>query len=243
MIKYIRNLIDVTMKKTFAIALTSLALMLTGFVTSCGGNGGDTPPTPPTPSKEDFKNVYFDDVTVTYDGLEHILGNVRGAPLGTTITYIGKEAHIDVGSYEATALLVKEGFNDKTLKATLTINKASFENITFADASFEYDGAAHSIYVTGAPSFATVTYSNNGKTDIGTYTVTATISATNYVALTKTATLRITGKKITGITLEDATFPYDGKSHSLTISGELPNGVSVTYTNNTDVGTATITVN
>ena len=230
------------MKKTFAIALTSLALMLTGFVTSCGGNGGDTPPTPPTPSKEDFKNVYFDDVTVTYDGLEHILGNVRGAPLGTTITYIGKEAHIDVGSYEATALLVKEGFNDKTLKATLTINKASFENITFADASFEYDGAAHSIYVTGAPSFATVTYSNNGKTDIGTYTVTATISATNYVALTKTATLRITGKKITGITLEDATFPYDGKSHSLTISGELPNGVSVTYTNNgkTDSGTYTV---
>ncbi len=43
---------------------------------------------------------------------------------------------------------------------------------------------------------------------------------------------------IVGITFNDETFTYDGTEKCLTISGELPNGVSVSYQNNvgTDVG-------
>ena len=77
-----------------------------------------------------------------------------------------------------------------------------------------------------------MTYTNNEKTDVGTYIVTATIKATNYETMTKTATLTITGKQITGVTLEDKEFQYDGKSHSLEVMGEIPLGVSVTYSNN-----------
>lgn len=48
---------------------------------------------------------------------------------------------------------------------------------------------------------------------------------------------------ITGITFNDATFTYDGTLQTITIIGDLPDGVTVTYENNTrtDVGTQTAT--
>ncbi|MBR0439379.1 MAG: hypothetical protein IJK27_01280 [Bacilli bacterium] len=234
------------MKKTLPIILLSLALALTGCVSTgeeSRSHSSENESTSVEPLYKDFENVFFDSKTLIYDGESHILDEVRGAPEGTQITYTGRETHIDVGTYTASALLTKEGYNNKTLTATLTINKASFENITFSDGTFEYDGQTHSIYVSGAPSFAAVTYSNNGKTNVGTYTVTATIKATNYETMTKTATLRILGKQITGVTFEDKEFQYDGNSHSLAISGELPSGVSVTYSNNekTNSGSYTVT--
>ena len=94
-------------------------------------------------------------------------------------------------------------FDDEYEYAKNIINGYLDPNSEFVDETFEYDGQAHSIYVSGAPSFASVTYSNNGKTDVGTYIVTATIKAANYETMTKTATLRITGKQITGVTFED----------------------------------------
>ena len=196
-------------------------------------------------SNADFTGVYFDDVTATYDGETHILGEVRGAPEGTLITYTGRNSFRDVGTYKATALLSKSGYNDKTLTATLTITKADFENITFEDAVFDYDGKPHSIYVQGAPSFASISYANNGKTSVGTYTVTATITSPNYNTLKKSATLRILGKTIEGVKLSDQTLTYDGEKHSLEVEGELPSGVSVSYTNNgkVDSGTYEVTAN
>ena len=233
------------MKKTLPIILLSLALALTGCVSTgeeSQSHSNENESTSVEPLYKDFENVIFDSKTLIYDGGSHILDEVRGAPEGTQITYTGRETHIDVGTYTASALLTKEGYNNKTLTATLTINKASFENVTFSDGAFEYDGQTHSIYVSGAPSFATVTYSNNGKTNVGTYIVTATIKATNYETMTKTATLRILGKQITGVTFEDKEFQYDGNSHSLEVSGELPSGVSVTYSNNEKTNSGSYTV-
>ena len=190
------------MKKILPIVLLSFALVLTGCVSSGEDDqqGGETDSTLTEPTYKDFENVFFDSKTLIYDGESHILDEVRGAPEGTQITYTGRETHIDAGTYTASALLTKEGYNDKTLTATLTIKKVSFENITFSDGTFDYDGQVHSIYVSGAPSFANVTYTNNEKTDVGTYIVTATIKATNYETRIKTATLTITGKQITGVT-------------------------------------------
>ena len=37
-----------------------------------------------------------------------------------------------------------------------------FENIIFADDTIEYDGESHSLTVSGAPDFATVSYNQNG---------------------------------------------------------------------------------
>ena len=224
------------MKKILSFFALSILLV------SCGGTSNNNVE-PPIVDPIDFENVYFDSKDIVYDGTSHILDEVRGAPEGTTITYTGREAYTDVGVYEATALLSKEGYNNKTLNATLKITKADFENITFSDATFDYDGEPHSIYVDGAPSYATVTYTNNGKKSVGVYTVTAKISSPNHNTLTKTAILTILGQDITGVTFSDKSFEYDGKSHSLEVEGELPEGVSVSYTNNgkTDSGTYKVT--
>lgn len=49
----------------------------------------------------------------------------------------------------------------------------------------------------------------------------------------------VTETEIKGVTFSDATFDYDGQEHVLTVAGTLPDGVSVSYTDNkgTDAGT------
>ena len=222
------------MKKLLLAFIVPLLLVACGHTSGEVNPPDDDPPIidPPTPVVLDFENVYFDNMTLTYDGNPHILNEVRGAPEGTLITYEGREEHSDVGTYTATALLTKDGYNDLTLTATLTINYASFENITFEGATFEYDGEEHSIYVTGVPSFATVRYTNNGQTKVGTYTVTATIGAPNYQTIKKTATLKILGRSITGVTFNDKTFTFDYEKHYIYVEGDIPDDVSITYNNN-----------
>lgn len=220
------------MKKTLSVLILSLALALSGCGTRSEGNephSGDDPTSVNPTTNKNFENVFFDSKTLIYDGESHILDEVRGAPEGTQITYTGRELYKDAGTYTASALLSKKGYNDKTLTATLTINKASFTNITFSDGTFEYDGSVHSIYVSGAPSFATVTYTNNGKTDSGTYTVTATIKATNYETMTKTATLTITPIELTKSGyFHNKAFIYDGQNHSIVVDS-APSGLTITY--------------
>lgn len=122
--------------------------------------------------------------------------------------------------------------------------KKDFTGISFDNAEFNYDGQAHSIYVSGAPTFATVSYTNNNKIAVGSYTVTARVEASGYNTLVKSATMRIKGKDITGVTFEDKTFTYDGNTHSLEATN-LPTGVSASYTNNNkkESGTYTVTAN
>ncbi len=58
--------------------------------------------------------------------------------------------------------------------------KTDITGVTFEDASFAYDGNAHSLSIGGTalPSGVSVTYTNNGKTEIGVYTVVASFSDT-----------------------------------------------------------------
>jgi hypothetical protein len=83
------------------------------------------------------------------------------------------------------------------MTATLTIEKATYDmsGITFANATVNYDGEAHSIYISGnLPSGVTVTYEGNEQTAAGVYTVTATfiVDAANYnVPAAMIATLTI----------------------------------------------------
>ena len=224
------------MKKKLSIFVP---ILLGLSLSSCGG--GDNPP-PPEPQKEDFVDVYFDDVTITYDGQDHILGEVRGAPEGTTITYTGREYHIDVGSYEATALLVKEGYNDKTLTATLTIDPAEFENASMSDLEINYDGKEHKFdmepvgpTITGG---CTLTYHLYNEAeeevftavDAGSYRVTVTVSHPNFISKTFEATLTIKKINFPEITVKGKTVTYDGKDHfnDITYNGELPEGTTVT---------------
>ena len=54
----------------------------------------------------------------------------------------------------------------------------------------------------------------------------------DYEGQTQKANLEISKDSIVGITFSDKTFTYDGVSKSLSISGKLPLGTSVSYTSN-----------
>ena len=88
------------------------------------------------------------------------------------------------------------------------------------------------------------TYTSTKPTMPGHYTVRATFGATtNYNTVTATADFTIREGSYTGLTFEDKTIPYDGKPHSLTVAGTLPQGITVTYAPQsvTDAGSHTIT--
>lgn len=107
------------------------------------------------------------------------------------------------------------------------------EGVTLENASFVYDGSAHSLAVSGnVPEGVEVSYEGNGVTNVGEYTVTATLSGEDYETLTLTATITVTKADITGVTLPDATVTYDGTEKSLAVSGNVPEGVEVSYTGN-----------
>lgn len=65
--------------------------------------------------------------------------------------------------------------------------------VTLAGRSFVYDGTAKSLAITGTlPVGTSVRYAGNGRTEVGSQTVTATISGSNYETLVLTAELTIT---------------------------------------------------
>ena len=66
------------------------------------------------------------------------------------------------------------------------------KNVTLANASYEYDGQPHSLAVANIPEGASVVYSGNEKTEVGEYTVTATINKTGYKTVTLSSKLTIT---------------------------------------------------
>ncbi len=149
---------------------------------------------------EDITGVSFNSTSYTYDGTEKTITVSGDVPSGVSVSYANNTA-TDAGTYKATATLSGEGYNTLTLNATLTIEKAQITGISFSSASYEYDTFEHSIQIVGnVPSGSTVTYKYNGVeatgvTEVGTYTVVATVTNRNYETLSLTAYLYITSKE------------------------------------------------
>lgn len=118
-----------------------------------------------------------------------------------------------------------------------------FTGVTFNDATFTYDGEAHSLEVSGdIPDGTDVSYANNGQTDAGTYEVTATLTNSAYNSLTLSATLTIEKATYVNVYMNDDSVLYDGEVHSLEVSGDIPDGTTITYLNNyqTEAGEYTV---
>ncbi|MBE8719705.1 beta strand repeat-containing protein, partial [Sphingobacterium pedocola] len=157
-----------------------------------------------------------------------------------------REAGEDVGAYVIQLGSLSAGLNYiiNFTGTDFVIVSKGISGITFGDGSFVYDGTVKSLAISGTlPNGTAVVYTNNIRTDVGTQQVTATISGSNYTELVLTADLTITPATITGITLGDGSFVYDGTVKSLAITGTLPTGTSIAYTANsrTDVGTQEVT--
>ena len=114
--------------------------------------------------------------------------------------------------------------------------KLEVTGISFSSETVTYDGQSHHLEVKGElPEEVKVSYTNNDQTEVGVYVIIAHFedSSNRYnVPADMEATLTIVKASIAHISLEDKVIPYDGLFHTLEISGELPEGVTVEYQNN-----------
>ena len=201
------------MKKYFKLLVGILALSFTlGMSVACGDKGDDgsssvsnsssssssssSSITLPEDEDVEITGVTFAGAEYDYDGTEKKI-EVSGLPAGVSVAYTNNTA-TNVGTYNATATLSGEGYITKTLSAVLKINKAQITaQIVFDGATVEYDTQAHALQIVGdVPSGCVVSYTYNGQavsgvTEVGEYTVVATISGDNYLDKTLTATLKI----------------------------------------------------
>src|SRR5690606_1475241 len=199
-----------------------------------------------TITKAELTGITFEDQTVTYDGEEKSIFITGDLPDGVTVTYTGNE-QTEVGDYDVTAHIDGgTNYEDMELEAVMSI-RGVLTDITFEDAEFTYDGTAKSIFITGdLPEGVTVTYTGNAETEAGEYEVVANIEGGEFYSdLELTATLTINKATISGIVFTDAEFVYNCTAHSLAITGELPEGATVSYENNgnVEIGTYTVTAN
>lgn len=209
------------MKKRLVVLVLSSMLLV-----ACGGGGDNPKPTSSTSTqfnsssdvissstssslkeeKKNFENVIFKDLKVSYDGKEHILDSVSGAPEDSIITYDNRKLFVDVGTYESTATIEKEGYNTLVLKATLTILASDFDGLTLDDVSVTYDGLDHinDINLVGIQPEGIVLSKTVKDQDgiivteainVGVYNCTIEVSNKNYNKKILTATLEIKAKK------------------------------------------------
>jgi hypothetical protein len=204
----------------------------------------------------DMSGIAFAGKTVTYSGSTQSLAITGTLPSGVTVSYTGN-GQTNAGDYEVTAAFAVANTATHNvpaeMTATLTIEKATPDmlGVSFPNQAVTHNGQPHSIAISGElPSGVTVSYTGNGKTDVGTYTVTATFAVADpanwNVPAAMTATLEINNKQtydMSGIAFADKTVTYSGSPQSLAITGALPSGVTVSYTGNeqTAVGVHTVT--
>ncbi len=124
-----------------------------------------------------------------------------------------------------------DDYNTNIASKTVLTKKMTFTNVTLEDAEFTYDGQAKSIAVKGAPTDATITYTGNDVTDVGTHEVIAKVSKPNYEDLTLKAniTIKKANYDLSDIAMADKTVDYTGEAQELNITGTLPTGVTVAY--------------
>lgn len=206
-----------------------------------------------TITAEEYEGITLENVTVTYDGREHVLELSGDVPDGATVTYeIDGEAGngaTDAGTYQVTAYIDGgTNYEDAELTATLTITpreikvRAENQSKVFGtgDPALTYSSTPELI---GDDTFEGGLDREEGE-DVGSYAITqGNLSLSdNYTVIFEPATLTVTQRQITGIIFENTSFTYDGTEHRLALVGDLPAGASVTYENNgrTNVGNQTV---
>ena len=218
------------------------ATLCCGIASACGGEE--------TPSLATITGVTFQGASYVYDGTERELAVEGTLPNGVSVRYENHTA-TNAGEYAAKAILTGEGYQTLQLNATLIISKATYDmsGVTWDyTQAFTYDGTEKSVVLSGLPEGVTIdTYTNAAKTNAGEYSATAnfTYDTVNYNTPTVPACEWVINKAtLTGITFEGDTFVYNGEEKKISITGDVPTGVSVEYTNNakTEAGTYEATV-
>ncbi len=199
--------------------------------------------------------------TYTYDGsakTPSVSSVVTGSLTVPSSSYAIAYSNNVNASTSATVTLTLSGNYSGTLTKTFTINKAAIGTATvaFAVTHYTYTGSAISPAATVTLSSKTLapttdyTIAYTGNTNAG--TATATVTGTGNYSGTATGSFTIDPKTITGsfLTLSGTTATYTGSAITSitatvkdgTTTLNTTNHYTVAYTNNTNVGSATITV-
>nr|WP_247716451.1 MBG domain-containing protein [Sinomicrobium weinanense] len=199
----------------------------------------------------DYENITFNNADYTYDGTEHTLSITGELPEGTSVAY-QNNGRTDAGTQTVTARIDGgENYEDMELTAELTVTPLSV-TVTADNQEKAYGIADPELTYTVSPTligddmFTGMPERESGEA-VGEYVITqGTLSAGNNYAMTfENGILTITTAGYDNIAFNDGEFTYDGTEYTLTITGELPEGVTVTYENNgrTDAGTQEVTAN
>ena len=203
-------------------------------------------------------------ITITADNKSSTYGSSLATLTSTTAgtVYSGDNLNINLtkadgsnaGTYTITVSASNSNYNITKVNGTYTINPKTLTasdlgSLTFSNATYTYNKTTRSLAVTNLPTGFDVSYSNNGKTNAGTYTVTATITGnSNYTgSVDKTATLTINKASVT-VTADNKSSTYGSSLVTLTstTTGTVYSGdnlnISLSKEEGSNAGTYTITV-
>lgn len=245
------------MKNKFLLLAGFFALLLSGCATT-GGSSTETSSSTSESSSSSSSSSNPVIYTVTWQNYNSEQLAVSEVEEGATAVYPNENpTRPEDASYtyafsgwDKVLTNVRSSF---TTKATYTETRKliNFTGVTFASTTIPYDGNPHTLTVSGAPSVAQIVYKDNGPfTDVGVYPIQAKLTAEGYNPLTLNATLTIEAIAFGDVNFENETYEYDGRSHSVSVSGNLPLGSNVVYSSTdtpnrdnfaTDVGTYTVT--
>ena len=113
--------------KSFIIICIIIVLALCLAFVACGEEEDNSSSLP------EISGLVFSGATYEYDGKAHSL-SVTNIPEGATVKYFGNECK-DVGIYDVTAIVKKDGYRDTTLNAKLEITLPSAQTIVNARAT------------------------------------------------------------------------------------------------------------
>ena len=190
----------------------------------------------------DMSGVTFADAEREYTGSELSL-EVSGLPEGVSVSYSYEGDRTELGQVEVTASF---SFTDEALAKNYELPADMTATMTVVPAKVTRPVIEGSYTYTGEPQTAQIaenslyTVTGNTATAAGEHPVTVSLTdKTHYTwadgstdDLTLTFTIGKATYDMSGVTFEDRTETYSGSPYTLTISGTLPEGVSVSYSAN-----------
>ena len=214
----------------FSLLLTLLLVLTAGLFSACGGESG---------AKIVFIRVYGEE-TVYVDEFDYADYTIVATfddnsrkELGLLETNLSPEDRAKLQTAGEHTLTVT--YKKATCEWTITLLNHDFTGLAFDDITVDYDGEPHTLAVTGLPQGASVQYDkDNTYTNVGEYTVTATVSMANYNDATLTATLTIDMPLDIIVSGGEATVNgfKKGKAPSSVVVPAIYNGIPVTKIKN-----------